>query len=252
MADLFSGLLALVLLIGALAVMLRGARGGDGSARSLGDLARYSMDRSRWAVALLAGLALGEIARVLDPSSASGNAFALGGLLLGLLAGAVVWALPFDLIGGAAAIIGSVAFVASGANPTDMMIRGTIVVALGLLFGLFTLSRTRPLGGITWFAALEVMTFLSGPLGISWIEIGGWRVGAVSLIGIGAAVALAFLPEIVLNLVAFAIMAMNVAAVGTGIIPDDPPGSWSRTIVILMATMGGYMLTSFLFRRVRR
>ena len=63
MTDLLTGLLTFALLIGALLFMVRGARGVKGPARSWRDLDNYNLEGQMWAVALLTGMAIGEIAQ---------------------------------------------------------------------------------------------------------------------------------------------------------------------------------------------
>ena len=238
MTDLLTGLLTFALLIGALLFMVRGSRGVKGPARSWRDLADYNLEGQMWAVALLTGMAIGEIAQRAESGAASFGAFALlGGVWCGWfrtpsrLAGAIP-----GIIGVVASLLGSVFFFAEAPTTTDRVIRGAILCCLGLLFLLSAVTRAQPLAGLTWFAALDVVVFLSGPLGVSWAQIGGPSAGVVSLIGIGAAIALALMPEVAISLAAFAVIAVQLIGAGTGYLP----GRFGYSLGMIVVTMIGF------------
>lgn len=238
MPDMITALLTFALLIGALLFMVRGARGNKSAARSWRDLEDYDLEGQMWAVALLTGMAIGEIAQ-----RASGGSTSFG--TLALLAGAwcgwfrtpsrLAGVVP-GIVGVIASLLGSAFFLAEASTTADRVIRGAVLFCLGLLFVLSAVTRAQPLAGLTWFAALDVVVFLSGPLGVSWAQIGGPSAGVVSLIGIGAAIALALMPQVAIGLAAFAVMAVQLIGTGTGYLP----GYFGYSITAIVVTLLGY------------
>lgn len=247
MEDLLTGILTFALLVGALLFMVRGARGPAGPARRWGDLRGYEMEGQMWAVALLAGLAMGEIVRSVGGGVQSFSTFAF---FLGVWCGwfrapSRMSSLVPGTVGGFAAVLGSIAFVADGATTSDQVFRGALMFALGLLFVLSIITRVQPLGGLTWFAALDLVAFFAGPVGADWVQMGGWPIGVLSLASIGVAVALAFVPEFLIVLAAFGVIVVQVIGTGTGYLP----GSIVHSITPVIVTMIGYALTRFVRRR---
>ena len=238
MTDLLTGLLTFALLIGALLFMVRGARGVKGPARSWRDLDNYNLEGQMWAVALLTGMAIGEIAQRAGGGAASFGALALlGGVWCGWFRtpSGVAGLVP-GFIGVIASLLGSAFFFAEAPTTTDRVVRGAVLFCLGLLFLLSAITRAQPLAGLTWFAALDVVVFLSGPLGVSWAQIGGPSAGVVSLIGIGAAIALALMPEVAISLAAFAVIAVQLIGAGTGYLP----GRFGYSLGMIVVTMIGF------------
>ena len=250
MPELVSQLITIVLLVAALGLVLRGARGNAGVARSWKDLSSYSLEGQMWAVALLGGLALGELTKTLKGGL---EGFGTVAFALGIWCG--IFRAPTRLsglvpgtIGAFASILGSVAFVASGPTSTDRLLRGVIVSLLGLLFAIFAITRAQPLNGLTWFAALDIAVFFTSPLGQSWVEAGGVSGAVIALVGFVVAAALAFLPEVVIGLVAFAAVAVQILGTGGGYLPGDFAHSAGPVII----TMIGYGLTRLVVTKVLR
>ncbi len=238
MRDLVTALLTLALLIGALLFMIRGARSSKGPARSWRDLRDYDLEGQMWAVALLTGMAIGEIAqRANDGSSSFGALALLAGVWCGWfrtpsrLAGVIP-----GIIGVVASLLGSAFFFAEASTTTDQVVRGAVLFCLGLLFLFAAATRAQPLAGLTWFAALDIVVFLSGPLGVSWAQIGGPSAGIISLIGIGAAIALALMPHIAISLAAFAVIAVQLIGTSTGYLP----GHFGYSIGTIVVTLIGF------------
>jgi len=242
-----SGILTFVILVGALLFMVRGARGSGGPAKQWRDLKGYEIEGQMWAVALLAGMALGEIVRALEGGvgSFSGFAFVVGvwcgwfrrlTRLSGLVPGTV---------GGFASVLGSIAFVAAGDTSAEQVFRGALVFALGLLFILSIITRAQPLGGLTWFAALDLVAFFAGPAGVGWTQVGAGAITVLFLASIGVAVALAFVPEFLIALAAFAVIAVQMIGSGVGYLP----GSVLYSITPIVFTMIAYALTRMIRRR---
>jgi len=240
--------LTFVVLMGGLLVMIRGARGPGGPARSWRELSSYDLEGQMWAVALVAGVALGEIVATVEGGLPSFSTFALGlGVWCGWfrtptrLAGLVP-----GTVGAFASVFGSLAFVAHGATPQDQVFRAGVVFSLALLFALAIITRVQPLAGLTWFAALDVVVFTSGPAGVSWAEIAGWPVGVLALVAIGVAASFALLPEALIALTALAVVAVQVIGAGFGYLP----GSLLYSVTPIVLTLIGYSVTRAIRRRV--
>lgn len=239
MKDLLSLVLTLLVLVGVLLFMISGARSEGAAARSLRGLGSYTLD-GVWAHAILAALALGQIAVKVPVSE--GVLLVLACLLGGLCGWFVepnrLISLILGGVGGLAGIVGSVGFVAESPGLTDLAVRAGTVLALGLLFGLVTLLRLEPLAGLTWFAALSVVVFLASPGGASLAQIGGASAALIGLIGIGAVTSLALLPQIALRLAAVGIAIVKVLGPTLGYIPAtgaNPFPTIVTTIVVYMA-----------------
>ena len=257
MSELVSQLITAGLLIGVLALMLSSARKKDDAAHRWRDLRKYKLGRKMWAVALLTGLALGEIVKALDGGIQGSGA-------VGFLAGG--WCgifeepsrarelVPEELpelvpgaIGAIASVIGSVAFVAAGPTTLDQLMRGLIVGLLGLLFGMFAIARRKPLEGLTWFAALDIAVFCTGPLGQSWFEGGSWEGAVIALVGCVLVILLAFMPEVVIGLVACGIIVVQVGLTGTGY----RPGNLLYSTGPVAITIVSYVVVLFLRGKVQ-
>lgn len=249
MSELVSLLITAGLLIGVLALMVRGARGGKGPARTCSALNDYDLEHQPWGVALLVGLALGEIARARGGGINDIGAVAL---LVGVWCGvskkpSKVRNWTTGLIGVVASIIGSATFVADAHTTLDQFMRGLVVGLLGLLFGMFAIARRKPLQGLTWFAALDIAVFCTGPLGQSWFEGGGWEGATIALVGFVVAIVLAFMPDFVIELFAFAALVAQIGLTGTGYLPGNLMHSTGPVAI----TFVGYALALFLRGKVR-
>lgn len=236
-----SGSLTFVILAAGLALLLPALRKGK-PARSWGDLSSYDGEAGpMWAVALIAGFAL---AQIVSMATGGTDTFLLLGLLVGFWCGLfrkptrMAGIVP-GIIGGVASVLGSIAFVTDATSPRDVAFRLGIGLALGLLFVLGIINRVQPLGGLTWFAALELVMFVTAPAGVSWLGMGSVEKGTLFLVGIGFAVALAFLPEVAIGLAAIGVGLVQIAGSATGLIP----GSVGDTFIVAMATMIGYFVT---------
>lgn len=250
MSDIVSQLITIVLLIMAIGFMLLGARNGKEPAKKFSDLKNYSLEGQMWAAALLGGLALGELAEALD-----GGLEGIGTMAFALGIWCGVFRSPTRLsglvpgtIGAFASVLGSIAFVADGPTSTDRLLRGVIVFLLGLLFGMFAFSRRQPLSGLTWFAALDIAVFFSGPVGQSWVEAKGIEAGIMACVGSVIAIILAFMPEVVIGLVAFAAVAVQILGAGSGYLP----GNLTHTVSPCIITMIGYGITRLVVTKVVR
>lgn len=250
MPDLLSGILTFALLVGALSFMVRGSRPRPGKpARTWKDLGEYRLEGQMWAVALLTGMALGEIINAVGAGVQPYSLLAFGlGVWCGSFVAPTTSATVFPgAVGALASVIGSVAFVADGADSAERVMRGALVLAIGLLFALFIAARVKPLGGLMWFAALDVVAFAAGPAGASWAQAGGVSIGVFVLASIGIAVSFAFVPEFLIGLAAFGVVAVQVIGTGTGYLP----GSFLHSITPIILTMAGYFLTRWARRRLR-
>lgn len=107
------------------------------------------------------------------------------------------------------------------------------------------MTRAQPLGGLTWFAALDVVIFTMGPGGVSWLQVGGLPAGTLALVGIGVAIALARMPESVIGLAAFAVIAVQILGAGFGYLP----GSLLYSITPVVLTMIAFLGTRLVRRR---
>lgn len=90
--------------------------------------------------------------------------------------------------------------------------------------------------------------FFTSPLGQSWVEAGGVSGAVIALVGFVVAAALAFLPEVVIGLVAFAAVAVQILGTGGGYLPGDFAHSAGPVII----TMIGYGLTRLVVTKVLR
>lgn len=244
MGDLLSGTLTFTVLLGALLVLVRGMRPGGRPARSWADLSKYSDDGQPWSMALLAAFALGEVARY-GTAVPAVAAVALGfwcgwfrsqGRLVSLLPG---------LIGAIASVLGSFTYAAGANSSQDAVYRWAVLLCLFALFALFGLARLNPLSGLTWFAALDILVFLSGPLGVTWRDIGGASGSMLGVVGIVLAVALAFMPSMMLPLAAAGVIIVQLAGAGTGYLPGDI----TATITMVMVTMVSFFIALAVRRR---
>lgn len=240
--------LTAIILVGALLFMVRGARGADGPARTWGDLNGYRVEGQMWAVALLSGMAIGEL-------SNSVGAELVGATPLALVVGAICgWSrqpnrlntLVPGTLGAFASVVGSIAFVAAGETTSDKVFRAGIVFALGLLFVLAAIVRVHPLNGLTWFAALDIVVFLTGPTGQSWAEVSGWPVGLLLLASIGIAVLFALTAEIGVSLAAVGVVVVQLVGAGLGYLP----GSFLYGTTPIVLALLGYGAVRALRRRV--
>lgn len=241
----FSG----VILVGALAFILRGARGPAGPARTWSDLNDYRVEGQMWAVALLSGMAIGELSTSLGAELIGATPLALA---VGVISG---WSrqpnrlntLVPGTLGAFASVVGSLAYVGGGTTASEMAFRGGLVFALGLLFVLSGLVRVHPLNGLTWFAALDVVVFLTGPAGESWSVVTGWPVGALLLASIGIAVLFAITAEVGISLAAIGVVLIQLVGAGFGYLP----GSFVHGVGPIFVALLGYGAARILRRRVR-
>ncbi len=232
------------LLVAGLGVIVAASRKPSEAARDLKGLGRYDADRQLWAVALLSGMAIGEIASS-TPGAEWASLVALG---VGVLCG---WSRSMNLatratagtIGVLASVIGSVQFVMSADSESDRVLRLLMAGALALLFGLASLVRLEPLGGLTWFAVLDVVVFLSSPVGVSWADLGvGSLAGLAVVIAVAALVAIA--PGFVIGLLAAAVVIVQLIGSGLGYLPGN--FLYSATSIVLV------LVSFFMVRWVRR
>lgn len=245
MGSLLSGIATFGLLVVALGVLLRGMRPGGVAARTWSDLATYHDDGPPWSMALIAAFALGEVARhgTAVPAVAAVGLGAWCGLfrrqtrLVVLLPGA---------IGAVASVVGSIVFVGSGSEGSEMVTRAALVLCLGALFALFAITRAQPLAGLTWFAALDIMVFLTGPLGVSWQDLSGAGVQLFPVLAVVLAIGLAFMPSALLPLAAAGVVVVQLAGAGTGYLPGDV----SVTVTMVMVTMIVFAVTAAFSRRL--
>lgn len=246
MSDLLGLALTMVLLIGVLLFMIRGARGVGGAARSLRGLRDYSLSGA-WAHAILAALALGQIAARIGGAV---EGFVLLACLVGGMCG---WfresnrlvSLGLGTIGGVAAVIGSLAFASDAADPSDLAVRGAMMFALGLLFGLTALLRLQPLAGLTWFAALSIVVFLASPGGASVAQVGGFSGALLALVGTGAVIGLALAPQIGIRLGAVAVSVTKVLGPTLGYFRATA----SDPFPVILATLATYVMVRFVAAR---
>lgn len=249
MSDLVGLVLTFGVLVGSLLLIVGGARSGRGAARTLRGFRYYTLKRA-WAHAVLAALALGQIAaKVGGP----GAAFVVLGLLVG---GVCAWfaepnrmvELGLGAIGGVAGVIGSFAYVSGARDPVDVAIRVGVVIALGSVFGIFGLLRFQPLNGLTWFAALSIVVFLASPGGASIAEIGGISGVAAVLLGIGGVIAMALAPSIAIRLGAIGVSIVKLLGPALGYFP----AATADPLPVVAATLAAYVVVRLVGRRAGR
>ncbi|QGF22690.1 hypothetical protein [Raineyella fluvialis] len=232
----FYAVLSYVILAAALLFMVKVARGSNGPAKSWADLRSYDLEGQMWAVVLISGMAVGAIVQAVGGGVTSFSAVALGvGIWCGVFRKPDRFSgLVPGTVGAVASVYGSIDFVTRASSDADRIIRGGIMFCLAALFVLAAVTRVQPLRGLTWFAALDVIAFLAGPGGASWVESHGWHVGALSLIGIGAAVTLALMPTFVIALAALAVAGIQVLGSAFGYLPGDLTYSFGPIVMALV------------------
>jgi hypothetical protein len=237
-----------VVLVGVLTLIVGGARPARGGARSFRELGDYRTERQLWAVALLAGLALGELADAL------GGAWALSAPVAIAVGGICGWSrrvnrwntLVPGVVGTLASVVGSIRFVTMAPSDADRLVRIVIAFALALLFGLAGLVRLQPLNGLTWFAALDLVVFLSGPMGVSWAELGGLSSAGMLAMVLVIVSGVAFAPEFVVGLLAVGVSIVQLLAPGLGYLP----GNLLYSLAPVMLALGAYFVVTAVRRRV--
>lgn len=249
MSDLIGLTLTAVALVGVLLFMIRGARSRRGAARTLRGFRYYKLDGA-WAHAILAALALGQIAAKV---SGGGDVLFVVACVVGGVCGWFVEPnglvhLGLGSIGAVAAVIGSVAFVSEASDPSDLAVRGGMVLALGLLFGMAALLRLQPLAGLTWFAAASIVVFLASPDGVSAAQVGGLSGAFLALVGVGAVVVFALAPQIAIRLGAVAVSVVKVLGPSLGYFPATA----SNPFPVILATLTTCVLVRLIAARVRR
>lgn len=244
MSEILSGALTLVILVGALLIMVRGLRPDGRAARSWLDLKDYG-DGPAWSEALLTAFALGEIARQVGDSLP-----ALAAVAVGFWCGMIRGPKPFvallpGALGAVAAVMGSITFVSTAPTAPEAIFRAVLMGCLALLFGMFAATRFKPLRALAWFAAVDVIVFLAGPLGVTRMDAVG---GLLIVLATVLAVVLAFLPEGLLSLAAAGVVIVQLAGAGVGYLPGD----LSATFTMVAATMISFWLTTIVRKRLLR
>lgn len=234
----------MLLLVGALLLMVRGLRPDGRPARSWLDLKDYG-DGPPWSEALLTAFALGEIARQ------TGNSLpALAAVGVGFWCGMIRSPKPFaqllpGALGAVAAIFGSITFVGTAPTTSEAIFRAVLMGCLALLFGMFAAAHFKPLRTLAWFAAVDVVVFLAGPLGTTPMDAAG---GMLTVLAVVLAIVLAFLPEVALSLAAAGVVIVQLAATGVGYLPGDLRATFTMVVV----TMITFWLTTLVRRRLLR
>lgn len=223
MSDLLTGLLVLAALSGIYVLMFHSMRGQGRPASSLKDLARY--DESAWGIALLSGFAVNDILRGFGSwgvGSGASNQIATLAMILTIIVGwscgfgtgkGLLVQLPAALVGAFAAILKSIETVRSAIATSDWLLVA-MVIGIGLLFGLFLVVRflvaPASMAGLAWYAALEAVLLLAGPFGVTIKDLAGGSQVVLLLLQVAIPIALAFLPSVILNLFACAVVLAEV------------------------------------------
>jgi len=224
MGELVTAFLLLGSLIAIYVLMLRSARSGRGPAKSFGALRYYR--ESSWGVAMLSGFAVNEILGSLAkfggiPKQAEQQTMVLAvalTLIVGFSCGfgaqrsvLVTW--PASIVGASAAILMSIRLVEESIRSRNWLLVG-MVMALGMLYGLTSIaslvSNPSAMKGLAWYTALEVLVFLAGPFGVTVQDVTGVSALVLVLLQIGVPIALAWMPGILVNLFATAVVLAQV------------------------------------------
>lgn len=248
-----------VVLIGGLALVVRGARPRSGPARRWSDLRDYEEPGggAGFLAVLLTTIALVQVAGVVPTTP---NALAAGGAAVAVAAACArsmgvpaLFGLGATVVGLAATPLDVVQLFSGSGCGSVMPTVGTVAVVLVLLVALMWGTLVGVLAGVDrfplglrWFAATDVVVFLAAPFGVSVISsIGedGFRAFIVTVV---AAAVLGFLASLTPVLVAgLAAIAAGLAAASAGVVGLTCAGSSTGACAMVAAAA-----THVLLRRV--
>lgn len=184
-------------------------------------LSRYTLDEDRhpMAVVVLAGLAASTVSELVEDST-TGLVLATILAVLCAVTPRATWA--FDLIGaaGSVALLGVLVAAPVCSGGSRLVFLGGVVTLALLLGGAVLLGRlasgSRAFPALLIFGLLDVLRFVSAPLGVDWTDgatIGSWAVSVGVVLAMGVLVG--FAPRLVLPLLAIGITAVELWAATT-------------------------------------
>lgn len=259
---MLAGVLTFTLVTAILGLLIPGMRPHRRAARRFRDLARYRQpdEGSPWAVLALGALALAEILSAL-PAGASASSATLGALLgVGYaITTTVGWTSAAHLVLGGigilATVIGFVEHVVAGGSGGVL---GVVWRAGSFLFVLaaFVGGRaTRPrkarpsLAGLTWFALLDTVAFLTAPGGVLPEETGPVvQIVLVTVSALAAVILGAIAPAMAIGLLAVGAMVANLSMAAVGLIPADDA---SVAVVMVICAVVTYFVTTVITSPLR-
>ncbi|NCD18592.1 MAG: hypothetical protein EOL89_01190 [Actinobacteria bacterium] len=242
---------ALIVLVGigvVFGIMFRGVRRLRSGAGTGIDSAGSRGGVTAFLVGLVAALAVAQLAvGGASPTPLSTVGFGVGLLAAlltvpGGLSPIIEWG--FSVIGAVAAIPAIAVLVRGSDCPgaevvpwagrlaTAVLLVFCIVLGAGFAFGL---GELKPLAGLAWFGAIEVLSFLQTPGGVDLFSAGEWALAA----SIAAAIILGFLaskhPELVLGTAGASMVVAQAGLVDAGLGCAAPAGSGAAALGFVLA-----------------